>query len=330
MELLLTGATGFVGRSLLLDALKGGRYKKIHAVVRNKAKLVAQLQEEGFETLPPELSVLTASAPLWGNVPFPQVEHAVHAAAVLFARDQKGFDLANVEGTRGLFQKLGPTTKSVVLSSMSAAGPCPAGKLSLAETDPSEPVGAYGRSKLAMETMLRMEFPDRRIQILRPPLVLGARELSLLPVFKIAALPVRLKPGWRQRTYSYICIEDLISAIWAALDRSDRWELSRPRFVAAPEPVTDRDLMTAAGTRSGLNLAVPSPIVMGVAMLADAWPFLGRLLASLTVDKAEEMKHLRWVVSSQEFETQFQWKAQGNYRHAMQAMRKWYLDRRLL
>ena len=63
MKLLMTGATGFVGRNLLLELLRKQIYETIYLPVRSEAKLKDQLKAEGFDSLPAELYLLPMEAP---------------------------------------------------------------------------------------------------------------------------------------------------------------------------------------------------------------------------------------------------------------------------
>ena len=49
MKLLITGSTGFVGRNLLLHALRDPYWSEIILPVRNREKLHQQLQAEGID-----------------------------------------------------------------------------------------------------------------------------------------------------------------------------------------------------------------------------------------------------------------------------------------
>ena len=64
MSLLLTGATGFLGRNILARALKEGL--EIFAPVRNPDKLSQQLRFEQLDTQ--RLRVLSAAPRQWSSI----------------------------------------------------------------------------------------------------------------------------------------------------------------------------------------------------------------------------------------------------------------------
>jgi nucleoside-diphosphate-sugar epimerase len=296
MRLFLTGATGFVGLNLLLEALRSGRYAEIVAPVRDPDKLRRRLAAEGFQTI--QNLRITA----W-NDPIPtEVDHAVHCAGVLFARDRDAYFRVNVEDTLRLLGSLPARARIVALSSQAAAGPTPAGREIRTTTDPDTPITWYGESKLAMEKALRTARPGALI--LRPPMILGPRDSATLPIFRMASGFLRIKPGSSPKTYSWIAVGDLVRAILAAL------EDDAPGCLAAcsPEPLTDLDLIETAGqvmNRQGHTLRVPHLFIRGVCTLVDAVPALRDAVPSLTRDRAREIFAARWVIDGSEFRSRY-------------------------
>ncbi|MFM8269976.1 MAG: SDR family oxidoreductase, partial [Pseudomonadota bacterium] len=67
MKALLTGASGFVGRNLLLHWLTQNQYEQIILPVRNSKKLIEQLHKEGISDLSKVL-IKESSAPEWAGL----------------------------------------------------------------------------------------------------------------------------------------------------------------------------------------------------------------------------------------------------------------------
>jgi nucleoside-diphosphate-sugar epimerase len=217
-ELLVTGATGFVGRNLLIRAAR--ERVPILAPVRNREKLLRCMEEDEI----PRASVtpLPAEPAEWDA---PRPSHAVLGAGVLFARSRAEYFATNVDWTLRVLRTLPPECRIVVLSSQSAGGPTPKGRAARSEQDPDSPVTWYGESKLELERAIAREFPGRPITILRPPMILGARDTATLPLFKMARGPVRTKPGLRRKEFSFLGVEDVIAAVYAAFGLSSKTAL---------------------------------------------------------------------------------------------------------
>ncbi len=322
MNLLLTGATGFVGRNIVLEAL--GRYDRIFLPVRDAAKLERQLSAEGI-VLDGKIIPLSADPAAWPSGL--AVDHAILSAGVLFARDRDEYFQTNVDWKLRILRQLPATTKVVVLSSLSAGGPTPTGQSSRAESDPDLPLTWYGESKLAMERAIRAEFPDRFINILRPPMVLGARDAATLPLFRMARGTVRIKPGLHTKQYSFIAVEDLVEAIFAALALPSPLDLPHC-YVASPVAITDSELIATAALSArgrGVTVPVPQVCVKILSSIVDAVPALRAQTPSLTRDRAREIWPARWVVNGTRFEQFTNWRARTSLREALQAAHDHYV-----
>jgi 2-alkyl-3-oxoalkanoate reductase len=324
MRLLLTGATGFVGLNLLLEALRSGRYEEIFAAVRDREKLLRQLAAEGVGESP------TLRIVPWGDLPPEGIDHAVHCAGVLFARDRDSYFRVNVDDTLRLLAPLSSAARIVALSSQSAGGPTPAGKSQRTPADADTPITWYGESKLAMEKALRATRPDTLF--LRPPMILGPRDRATLPLFQMAARPLRIKPGLHPKAYSWIAVGDLVRAILRALDEPAA-SAGTTLAACSPDPITDLELIEIAAQvtgRTGRSIAVPHLIVRGLSAVVDAIPSLRAAAPSLTRDRAREIFADRWVIDGTEFRRRFAPGPFASLHDTLSATHDWYVRAGLL
>lgn len=324
MRLLLTGATGFVGRNLLLAALNGDRYSEVVVVVRDRAKLERQLASEGVDA-GGRLRVIP-----WTDTAPPDIDHAVHCAGVLFARDSDSYFRVNVTDTLRLLAPVRRDARVLVLSSQSAGGPTPQGREVRARRDPDEPITWYGASKLEMERRLRAERPETMIW--RPPMILGPRDQATLPLFQMAAGLVRLKPGLHVKRYSWIGVTDLVDAILRALNGED-WECMDSLAACAPDTITDLDLISAAAALSGargITVPLPGPVLRMAASVIDAVPAWRAAVPSLTRDRVKEITPRRWVLDGSEFRRRFGAGTFRCLRDVLEETRDWYVQAGLL
>lgn len=325
MRLFLTGTTGFVGLNLLLEALRSGRYGEIVAAVRDPGKLRKALEAEGVSIEPGALRVIG-----WDETPPGEIDHAVHCAGVLFARDRESYFRVNVEDTLRLMGGLPPAARILVLSSQSAGGPTPVGRQVRGMDDPDAPMTWYGESKLAMERALAAAQPGAWIW--RPPMILGPRDRATLPLFQMAAGPLRLKPGLAPKTYSWIAVSDLVASILAALDTPD-WSPGSPMAVCNPTPITDLDLIEGAARaigRKGRNLHLPHALLKAVSLAVDAVPALRAAAPSLTRDRVKEIFPDRWVVDHAPFTARFGARSYASLDETLAETYAWYMRAGLL
>ena len=298
-SLLVTGATGFVGRNIVLRAR--GEGVRVLAPARNPKKLAACLAEDGIPAT--AVAALGTEPETWGAV---APTHAVLGAGVLFARDRNAYFGVNVDWTLRVLRALPENCRVVILSSQSAGGPTPRGRAARSESDPDSPLTWYGESKLAMEAAVLEEFSGRPITLLRPPMILGARDSATLPLFKMARGMLRTKPGLKEKWFSYLGVGDVVDAVFAAFGCGG----AGPFYIGSEQPISDLDLIASAARASGgrgLTVPVPLPLVQILSALVDAVPALRESTPSLTRDRAKEIWPDRWIVDSSAFRAAAGW-----------------------
>jgi nucleoside-diphosphate-sugar epimerase len=315
--LLVTGATGFVGRNLLLREISQGT--QILAPVRDAKKLRAQLEIEGFD--PATVTPLDPEPENWPSGIHPT--HALLSAGVLFARNRDEYFATNVDWTLRILEALPESARVVALSSQSAGGPTPHGRAARTESDADTPLTWYGKSKLALERALQSQ-KNRRICILRPPMILGARDTATLPLFKMALGLIRTKPGLRRKEFSFLSVDDVVEAVQSAWS----FESPGPHYISAHRTITDWELIDTAARAAGgkgVTLPIPIAVVKAMSLLVDSIPSLRRSAPSLTRDRAKEIWADRWVVDSTAFRRATGWQSRQDLDEALNGAFRHYV-----
>ncbi len=326
MTILLTGATGFVGRNLLLSLIQGGSYSKIYLPVRSLSKFKEQMKGEGYGELPEGVMAFETDASGWNLGEAAGAEHVVHAAGAIFAQTKAEYWNINVEGTLRLFAELKAPKKIIVLSSLAAAGPGAPGQ-PRKEDQQEAPVTWYGQSKLEMERRLAAEFGHMPYVCLRPPMIFGPRDHATLPLFKMMTKPVHFKPGFGAKYFSVLGVGDLCDGILAALSKPFP-KNGRAYFIAHSEVITDWELLQNAARvcgRPSRILPVPQWVLKQVSKIVDSIPTWRTTIPTLSVDRAKEIWPNYWEVVSTDFERDFQWKAHTPFAQSLVQTRDWYL-----
>jgi len=270
-RVLVTGASGFIGRSVVAALASDGHI--VRAAVRRPqfsfAGAVEVVQHPDL-TEPVEWQRLLAG-----------IEQVVHLAGIAHTGHGAGtavYDLVNRRATAQLAMAAAGLDRFVFVSSIRAQSG-PAADHTLSERDPPAPTDAYGRSKLAAEEAVRAAGVP--FTILRPVLLYGPGVKGNFATLARAAaspLPLPVKDFVNRR--SMLGIDNFVSAL--------KFVLSAPNAVGETYVVADpgkalrlADVIATLRQAEGRRpLIMPMPtnyIEMPLRLLgrADIWDRLG-------------------------------------------------------
>jgi len=283
---LVTGATGFVG-SHLAERLSA-RGWQVRALVRptSDTTLLTGLGAECVEGTLTQDSVASAAA---------GCEVVYHLAAATFERDEQSFIRANVDGTRGVANgaAAGGARRLVYLSSYAACGPSLPERPRVHDAEPA-PITAYGRTKLAGETLVRAA-GEAGIEtvIIRAPAVYGPRDHALLSYFRMVRWWLAPAPAGEDRQLHLIYVGDLANALERAADGPvGTFAVADPQVYAWSELV---DEIARSMRRRPLRLRLPVSLVRGAAGVTERIGNLAGRTVTFNREKAEEMLAAGWV-----------------------------------
>jgi nucleoside-diphosphate-sugar epimerase len=265
-SLSLTGATGFLGWHLA-EAFRNAGWE-VRGIVRpgNRKPLPDGVQ--------PVEAPLTDTSRLFAAIH--GSEMLLHAAALIRAPTDAAFTAVNVDGTRTAVDAANLAGAQLMLISSQAAGGTGSRTRPRREDDPPQPVNAYGRSKLASETIVRAT-ARTRWTIVRPCAVYGPRDRGFLPLFRMAKRGLFILPADPATLFTFIFVDDLVRGVMLAAS-SDR-AVGQTMFLGHAEPKSADDLLrTAAGVfgRPYRPRVLPRAIVRLAAAAGDVSWKLGK------------------------------------------------------
>lgn len=306
MDVLVTGANGFVGRALLLRLAALEHFRPIAAV----------------RTLPISESRLSNSASIGEAVRyfelgdlangafepalFDDVSAVVHCAARVHVMHGAGkdsltaFRAVNVVGTLEL-AKLAASAgvkRFVYISTIKVNGEATVLGEPFQADDLPAPEDAYGLSKLEAEQGLKLLAAETGMEvvIIRPPLVYGCGvKGNFGSMIKLVEKEIPLPFGAIHNKRSLVGIDNLVDLIVRCIDHpaaanqvflaGDGQDLSTPELV--------RGLAMAMGKRARL-IPVPTAVLRFGATLLGKPAVAHRLLGSLQVDISKARELLEW------------------------------------
>jgi nucleoside-diphosphate-sugar epimerase len=296
-KILITGATGFVGRALF-ENLKSKKKYLTHLTTRTNQK---ELFEGGKTFNIGEIDSNTN----WKDA-LDGVSCVVHCAARAHIMEKKQTDSLNVyrrinvDGTRNLAKQaaLRGIKRFIFLSSIKVNGEETIASESFKYDDIPQPKDAYGISKLEAEQAL-LEISKQtglEVVIIRPPLVYGegvkGNFLRLLDiVYKQIPLPFAKINNLR----SFIALDNLIDLIICCIEHP---KAAGKTFLASDgQDLSTTDLIRKLSkfmNKSPRLFQVPQLIIQLIGRLVGKSSEIKRLFGSLRVDNSYTREILEW------------------------------------
>ena len=287
---LVTGATGFLGASLVCRLLRGGAHVRV--LVRSPAK-AEPLIDRGAEAFRGDITDGRAVA---AAVDGATVVYHLAGRLLVPGVPAAEYHRTHVEGTRLLLascREAGHLERFVHCSTTGVLGVT--GHRPADERAPLRPTNVYEATKaeaeLAVRGTWRHGFPA---VIARPGLVYGPGDLHLLPFFR-SVLRRRFRPIGRRPVWLHpIYIDDLTEAlVRCGLHPAATGECFH---IAAPEPVHLAGLAEAIARAGGTRVPaghIPLLAAHALAAVGDGLPPRLKASAPLTRSRLEFLTHSR-------------------------------------
>lgn len=304
MKVLVTGATGFVGRHLVWRLASMG--DDVTCLVRATSDR-SPLTPYGVQF---QVGDVTRPETLAGLCEGFEVVYHVAGALGFQQTDDDWLFTVNRDGVAHIAAACAACTTPPVLlvvSSLAAAGVSTTGQ-PRTEAEPCAPVSAYGRSKLAGEQAARAYADRVPITIVRPPIVYGEGDTTSFELFKLAAKGWHLVPTWRTPRFSMVHVADLVHGMVRLAEHGGRVPAGTETtgagvyFVADPEIIPYAEFGRRIGAAFDTRVRVirlPTPLTLVAAAAAQAWGRVRRTAPLLTIDKAREGTAGDWICSGQ-------------------------------
>jgi nucleoside-diphosphate-sugar epimerase len=291
---LVTGATGFVGSSLV-EALLNKHYSVL-CFVRSNSDIRA------LQKMPVRLLIGDLEDPSVLQNGACEIQTVYHVAGAIKAADRKGYFQTNQIGTRRLLEILAESTPAlsrfIHVSSLAAAGPSPEGR-ALTEGEKPNPISWYGESKLQSELEVLKFANAFPVTIVRPSAVYGPRDRETLLIFRMVKHGCLFTPGRFTRRFSLIHVDDLTQAlIQAGEHKTSSGEIF---FVSRQETYTwdevGRVIAKVLG-RSYRRIAFPQILAQLAGVGGDLWSNARGRPASISSQKVKELLQPSWLCDS--------------------------------
>lgn len=296
-RMLVTGASGFVGRKLCAELARRGL--PVRAALRDSANL----DIAGCEAV--KISSIDFKTD-WSDA-LTGVDVVIHLAARVHVMlddvsdPLEEFRRVNVAGTEHLARQAvrAGVRRFVYVSSIKVNGEATSGGKGFSEADPLGPQDPYGISKCEAEQALHGIAAETGLEvvIVRPPLVYGAGvKGNFAQMLKVLALGIPLPLAAVKNLRSLIYVGNLVDAL--ILCATHTAAAGQTYLVSDGEDISTPDLLRQLGAAMGhpARLFSCPPVLLKLAGgLTDKADQVERLLGSLQVDSSKIRRELGWT-----------------------------------
>ena len=293
-NVLVTGATGFVGSNLVGALLHKGY--AVTCLVRSTSNIGA------LQKLPVRLVFGDLDDPAALRKAVHAMHTVYHIAGLTKASGREQYFRINQGGTRRLLEAIAEVnpnlSRFVHMSSLAAAGPS-TGSRARIEDERANPISWYGESKLRSEEEVLRYSKDCPVTVLRPSAVYGPGDRDILLIFRMIKRGYFFSPGRFDRRFSLIHVADLADAtIKAGETDTQSGEIF---FVSRSEIYGWEDVGRAiarALERHYRHIPFPPWIAMSMGVAGDLWSRLTGQPTAISSQKVKELLQLAWHCDS--------------------------------
>jgi nucleoside-diphosphate-sugar epimerase len=325
MKALVTGATGFIGSTLIENLIK--KDFEVYAYMRNSSN-PSNLKGLTFHRVEGDLSDYPTLCAAVKNV-----DYVFHLAGVISGPNREYYFEHNAKGTlrvaRAVAEENDTIKKFVFVSSLAAAGPATTFKPRV-ETDQEQPVSSYGESKLLAEQELLKFKEIFPISIIRPPLVYGPKDKGVFTLIKtVSRNIIPLVQGNTEdgnKFYSVVHGDDLVDGIiQAALNRESA--SGEVFYIAGDEIYSYAELLRTMAKIMNLKPVEFRVPLLALSTAAHALTWMSKISGktfSLNVDKLNEIRPDYWICSNEKAKRVLGFHPKYDLNQGMEQTIRWY------
>ena len=301
-RVLVTGATGFIGKQLVSGLVAKGH--QVTCLARPTSK-IAEIQNMGCSI------VLGDTVQNTGDFrkAISQSDVVYHLAASTCAVPASDLLRTNPQGLQNVMEACATCTSPptlVFVSSLAAVGPS-FDDVAHEEAVSGNPVSYYGRSKAESEALATSFSGKVPISIIRPPIVFGPGDHAGFELFRlIDKFGCHFVPGFSERFFSVLHVEDLTDAMMSVADKGKRLLDGETGqgiyFVAADEKITYSTFGKLIGNALGRSrtriIPVARPALWTAAAINEIKARMTSKPETLNLDKYREAFAGSWLCSN--------------------------------
>lgn len=324
-KILITGASGFIGSTLVETALMQEDWQ-VYAGVRSTSSK-KYLTDERIHFFEMNFNDSTA---LTEQLKAASFDYIIHNAGATAVPKKEDYFRINTDLVKTLVQAQLATGKNlqkfVFMSSLASYGPAdnfPNGKVEAQY--PPQPIDTYGESKLAAEQFLQ-SLPDFPYLIFRPTAVFGPRDKDIFTFFEIINKGLEAYIGRQKQEATFIYVKDLARLVITAI----RSEISQQSYFVSDGNVYSTEDLGKYGKqllqKKTFKIKLPTSLVKAIARLLETGGKLTGTYPALNLEKVKILSARSWHCDTVPLKRDFNFKPKYNLETGLKETLAWYKE----
>lgn len=312
--ILITGATGFIGKNLVPELAKKGT---LRILVRKTSNIELFKENRAVEIAYGDLEHNKGLAQALDGV-----DIVVHSAARTIGRNFVQYYKTNTQGTANLIHAMRDMNVKglLFLSSHAACGPTHEQR-SCTELEEPAPISSYGLTKkLAEDIVRRSGIP---YIILRSVSVYGPHDYDILKYINLLNSGICPIVGFGEKYLNFIYVKDLVRLIIKIIE-TNRFD-NKVYFVNDGNCYSYTEVLSTIERKlhkGNIKIHVPLSIAMFIGVLNDV--FLPEKKRGVWRDKVRELAASYWLCSNENCAKEFEFTPHYSLEKGMQETIDWY------
>ncbi len=308
-KVLISGATGFIGRHLVKRLLDEGW--SVVALTRNRAKAI-NLFGRKVEVLEVDMR---------REFQLPEGDLLINLAGAIKARNYREFWEHNVLSVENLVKAVeGKVNYIIHASSQAAAGP--SFDCKPVKEDQAKPVSFYGRSKLEGERRI-LSFSGDKL-VLRLSAVYGPYDRGFLPAFKIIKRRVIPLVGGDSK-FSIIYVEDLVEIMIRLMEKRATGIVNVATSAVTYREFSEKSCKILTGKKPAF-VKVPLFMAKVMASFSLIYTLFTGEVSMVNPDKVKEIYYPCWILSTDKLKDLLGEIPNTPLQDALELTLRWYKD----
>lgn len=324
-KILITGASGFIGSTLVETALQHQDWE-VYAGVRatSSKKYLADSRIRFFEMNFEDVEELTQ------KLRHTSFDYIIHNAGATAVPQKSDYFRINTDYVKHLVRAQQATGQSlrkfVFMSSLAAYGPAdnfPNQRVE-AQYQP-QPIDTYGESKLAAERFLK-QLDKLPYLIFRPTAVFGPRDRDIFQFFEMVNRGLEAYIGTQTQQATFVYVKDLARLVIEATRSTVK---QKSYFVTDGHLYQTEDLgkyAKALLNKKTIKLKIPTPIVRVIATLLETGGKWTKTYPALNKEKVKILSAGSWHCDVEPLRRDFDFQSQYDLESGLRETLHWYKE----